>query len=389
MKNISILGSTGSIGVNALDVIKSNQSRFRVVALSACRNISLLNTQIKQFRPKVVSVVDKEHARKLEKMIDPAAGTQILFGSDGYREVAAIKEANMVISAMVGSAGLIPTMAALEAGKDIALANKETMVMAGDIIVKNAKKMGVTILPVDSEHSAIFQCLSGNRHADINRIILTASGGPFLNIAQDELANVKPEHALRHPNWQMGPKITIDSASMMNKGLEVIEAKHFFSVDIDRIEVQIHPQSIIHSMVEYVDGSVIAQLGVPDMRIPIAYALSYPERLRRTGPFLDLLKVGRFDFFCPDLKKFPSLKLAYDAGRAGGTMPAVLNAANEVAVTLFLKEAVRFTDMPKLIGEVLSCHQMKGTPDIHDILEADRWARERANKIAERMSVTS
>ncbi|MEI8172304.1 MAG: 1-deoxy-D-xylulose-5-phosphate reductoisomerase [Deltaproteobacteria bacterium] len=389
MKNISILGSTGSIGVNALDVIKSNQSRFRVVALSACRNISLLNTQIKQFRPKVVSVVDKEHARKLEKMIDPAAGTQILFGSDGYREVAAIKEANMVISAMVGSAGLIPTMEALEAGKDIALANKETMVMAGDIIVKNAKKMGVTILPVDSEHSAIFQCLSGNRHADINRIILTASGGPFLNIAQDELANVKPEHALRHPNWQMGPKITIDSASMMNKGLEVIEAKHFFSVDIDRIEVQIHPQSIIHSMVEYVDGSVIAQLGVPDMRIPIAYALSYPERLRRSGPFLDLLKVGRFDFFCPDLKKFPSLKLAYDAGRAGGTMPAVLNAANEVAVTLFLKEAVRFTDMPKLIGEVLSSHQMKGTPDIHDILEADRWARERANKIAERMSVTS
>lgn len=389
MKNISILGSTGSIGVNALDVIKSNPSRFRVVALSACRNIFLLNTQIKQFRPKVVSVVDKEHARKLEKIIDPAAGTQILFGSDGYREVAAIKEANMVISAMVGSAGLIPTMEALEAGKDIALANKETMVMAGDIIVKNAKKRGVSILPVDSEHSAIFQCLSGNRHADINRIILTASGGPFLNIAQDELANVKPEHALMHPNWKMGPKITIDSASMMNKGLEVIEAKHFFSVDIDRIEVQIHPQSIIHSMVEYVDGSVIAQLGVPDMRIPIAYALSYPERLRRSGPFLDLLKVGRFDFFCPDLKKFPSLKLAYDAGRAGGTMPAVLNAANEVAVTLFLKEAVRFTDMPKLIGEVLSCHQMKGTPDIHDILEADRWARERANKIAERMSVTS
>ena len=389
MKNISILGSTGSIGVNALDVIKSNPSRFRVVALSACRNISLLNTQIRQFRPKVVSVVDKEHARKLEKIIDPAAETQILFGPDGYREVAAIKEATMVVSAMVGSAGLIPTMEALEAGKDIALANKETMVMAGDIIVKNAKKRGVNVLPVDSEHSAIFQCLSGNRHADINRIILTASGGPFLNMAQDELANVKPEHALRHPNWQMGPKITIDSASMMNKGLEVIEAKHFFSVDIDRIEVQIHPQSIIHSMVEYIDGSVIAQLGVPDMRIPIAYALSYPERLRRSGPFLDLLKVGRFDFFCPDLKKFPSLKLAYDAGRAGGTMPAVLNAANEVAVTLFLKEAVRFTDMPKLIGEVLSCHQMKGTPDIHDILEADRWARERANKIAERMSVTS
>jgi 1-deoxy-D-xylulose-5-phosphate reductoisomerase len=389
MKHISILGSTGSIGVNALDVIKNNPSRFRVVALSACQNISLLSKQIEQFKPRVVSVINKENARELEKIIDPAAGTEILFGSDGYREVATVKEANMVISAMVGSAGLLPTMQALEAGKDIALANKETMVMAGEIVVKIARKKGVKILPVDSEHSAIFQCLEGHRHTDIHRIVLTASGGPFLNASRDELANVKPAQALKHPNWLMGPKITIDSASMMNKGLEVIEAKHFFSVDMDRINVLIHPQSIIHSMVEYIDGSVIAQLGVPDMKIPIAYALSYPERLHRSGPFLDLLKVGRFEFFSPDVDKFPNLGLAYQAGRAGGTQPAVLNAANEVAVELFLKESIRFTDIPKLIEEVLDCHQTKEAFTVHDILEADRWARERANKIAERMSVSS
>lgn len=387
MKNISILGSTGSIGVNALDVIKGNPSRFRVVALSACQNITLLSKQIEQFKPRIVSVIDREHAQELEKIVDPVEGTDILYGSEGYREVATIKEAEMVISAMVGSAGLLPTIEALEAGKDIALANKETMVMAGDIVLKKAKKKGVKILPIDSEHSAIFQCLSGHRHADMHRIILTASGGPFLNLSRDELADIKPVQALRHPNWQMGPKITIDSASMMNKGLEVIEAKWFFSVDIDCIEVLIHPQSIIHSMVEYVDGSVIAQLGVPDMRIPIAYALSYPERLHHSEPFLDLRKVGRLEFFSPDFDKYPNLRLAYEAGRAGGTMPAVLNAANEVVVQSFLKELIRFTDMPGIIEEVLSCHQRKESPTVEDILESDRWARERANIIAERIRV--
>jgi len=260
------------------------------------------------------------------------------------------------------------------------------MVMAGDIITKIAQKKGVRILPVDSEHSAIFQCLSGHRHRDIRRIILTASGGPFLNLSWDELTNVKPAQALKHPNWNMGPKVTIDSASMMNKGLEAIEAKWFFSIDIDRIEVQIHPQSIIHSMVEYIDGAVIAQLGMPDMRIPIAYALSYPERLPCSDHFLDMLKVGRLDFFSPDLEKFPNLKLAYEAGRAGGTMPSVLNAANEIAVESFLKELIRFTDMPKVIEHVLSSHQMKTAPTIEEILDADLWARRSANTIVERMN---
>jgi 1-deoxy-D-xylulose-5-phosphate reductoisomerase len=387
MKNISILGSTGSIGMNALDVIKDNPTRFRVVALSAHRNVSMLKKQIDQFRPKIVSVVDQESASELEKIVDPACGTEILFGADGYRQVASIKEADMVISSMVGSAGLLPTIEAIEAGKDIALANKEVMVMAGEIVVNKARMKGVNVLPIDSEHSAIFQCLSGHRHTDIKRIILTASGGPFVNLSREELENVKPEQALKHPNWKMGPKVTIDSASMMNKGLEIIEAKWFFLVDIDQIEVQIHPQSIIHSMVEYVDGSVIAQLGVPDMRIPIAYALSYPERISRTEPYLDLPKVRHLEFFSPDLEKFPNLGLACGAGRVGGTHPAVLNAANEVAVESFLKGSIRFTDMPKMIKEVLSSHQTRQNPTIEDILSADRWAREKANEIFERVGI--
>ena len=339
MKNISILGSTGSIGVNALDVIWNNPDRFRVVALAAYKNVSLLAEQIERFKPKVVSVIDEKHAKKLKNIIKPSRGTEILHGAGGYRDVACIREADMVVSAMVGSAGLIPTMEAIEAGKDIALANKEVMVMAGSLVVERAREKGVKILPIDSEHSAIFQCITGHSGSDIRRIILTASGGPFFHLSKEKLADVKPADALKHPSWQMGRKITVDSASMMNKGLEVIEARWFFSVDIDRIEVHIHPQSIIHSMVEYCDGSVIAQLSVPDMRIPIAYALSFPDRLARPEPFLDLLKVGVFEFFRPDMEKFPSLRLAYEAGKAGGTMPAVLNAANEVAVQAFLENS--------------------------------------------------
>ncbi len=385
MKNISILGSTGSIGMNALDVIKENPERFKVVALSAHRKVSTLKKQIDQFRPKIVSVVDQKSAHELEKIIDPSCETEILFGADGYRQVASIKEADMVVSSMVGSAGLLPTIDAIEAGKDIALANKEVMVMAGEIVVRKARMMGVNILPVDSEHSAVFQCLSGQRHDDIRRIILTASGGPFLNLSREELQNVTPEQALKHPNWKMGPKVTIDSASMMNKGLEIIEAKWFFQIDIDRIEVQIHPQSIIHSMVEYVDGSIIAQLGVPDMRMPIAYALSYPERIHRTEPCLDLPQAGRLEFFRPDPVRYPNLELAYDAARVGGTHPAVLNAANEVAVESFLKGDIRFIDMHEIIKEVISFHQTRQNPTIEDILSADRWARGKANEIAERI----
>jgi 1-deoxy-D-xylulose-5-phosphate reductoisomerase len=389
MKNISILGSTGSIGVNALDVIGNNPDRFKIVALSAGANVKLLGRQIDQFRPEVVSVIDEEHARELKKIVNASLRTDILFGPEGYREVASVKKADMVISAMVGSAGLLPTIEAIEAGKDIALANKEVMVMAGALVVEKARNKDVKILPVDSEHSAIFQCMAGHRGQDIKRIILTASGGPFLHLSKEELKEVKPVQALKHPRWQMGKKITIDSASMMNKGLEVIEARWLFSVDINNIEIHIHPQSIVHSMVEYVDGSVIAQLSLPDMRIPIAYALSFPERFPHGGHCLDLFKIGILEFFSPDVDKFPSLRLAYEAGKAGGTMPAVLNAANEVAVEAFLNETIQFPNISKVIEEVLSCHQIKEFPTLGEILEADLWARDSAKITVERMKVLS
>ncbi|MGO9136763.1 MAG: 1-deoxy-D-xylulose-5-phosphate reductoisomerase [Syntrophales bacterium] len=389
MKNISILGSTGSIGVNALDVIWNSPDRFRAVALAAHKNIGLLAEQIERFKPKIVSVIDETYAKKLKNIIKSARGTDVVHGGGGYRDVACIAEADMVVSAMVGSAGLVPTLEAIEAGKDIALANKEVMVMAGSLVVEMAREKGVKILPIDSEHSAIFQCITGHSGSEIRRIILTASGGPFLRLSKEKLADVKPADALKHPSWRMGRKITVDSASMMNKGLEVIEARWFFSVDIDRIEVHIHPQSIVHSMVEYCDGSIIAQLSVPDMRIPIAYALSFPERLARPEPFLDLLKVGVFEFFRPDMEKFPNLRLAYEAGRAGGTLPAVLNAANEVAVGAFLENSLRFTDMADVVKEVLSCHQRKESPGLGEIIEADLWARDIAKKTIERMRVLS
>lgn len=389
MKNISILGSTGSIGVNALDVIGNNPDRFNVVALSACTNIGLLAQQIEKFRPQVVSVIDEVHAQELKKIINPSIGIGILFGEDGYREVASIKDAHMVISSMVGSAGLMPTIEAIEAGKDIALANKEVMVMAGALVVDIAREKNVQILPVDSEHSAIFQCITGQRAGDIKRIILTASGGPFFHLSKEALAGVKPADALKHPCWNMGRKITIDSATMMNKGLEIIEARWLFHVDMENIEVHIHPQSVIHSMVEFVDGSIMAQLSIPDMRIPIAYALSFPERIINPGPSLDLFKVGVFEFFQPDMEKFPNLSIAIKAGKAGGTMPAVMNAANEVAVDAFLEERIRFTDISKLIEEVLSCHQAKESPTLGEIIEADRWARNYTEKSIERINVLS
>ena len=383
MKRIAILGSTGSIGVNALDIIRRNPSRFKVVALSAGRNTHLLKDQIEEFLPKIASVIDDQHAMQLSDILGRSNGTAVRFGTEGYREVAAIGEADMVISAMAGSAGLIPTLEAIAAGKDIALANKETMVMAGNLVLRMAKEKGVAILPVDSEHSAIFQCLVGHRHQDIRRIILTASGGPFLKMSQKELSHVKPAQALKHPNWEMGKKITIDSASMMNKGLEVIEAKWLFNIDYDDIHVQIHPQSIIHSMVEYIDGSVVAQLGCPDMRIPIAYALSYPERFQCPAPPLDLLKVGTLEFIKPDFDKFPNLRMAYETGRTGGTMPAVLNGANEMAVEAFLEEKIGFTDMTAVIEKTIANHQCNISPTIDDILAADLWAKKEVKRIIE------
>jgi len=387
MKNISILGSTGSIGVSTLDVIVKNPSRFRVLALSAGKNLKLLKDQIDLFKPKAVSVLDEYYADQLVDMLGDSPGTKILWGDDGYREVASFKEADMVVSAIVGAAGLLPTVEAINAGKDVALANKETMVMAGSLVVEKAKTMGVNILPVDSEHGAIFQCLQGHNREDVRKIILTASGGPFFHLSGEKLKEVTLADALKHPNWEMGQKITIDSASMMNKGLEVIEAKWFFDVDVDKVDVLIHPQSIVHSMVEYSDGSVIAQLGVPDMKAPIAYALSYPERLSDVISTLDLCEVGRLEFFPPDFDKFKNLKLAYFAIRKGGTMPAVLNAANEVAVEAFVAGTIGFMDMPDVVEETIGSHKSVEPLSISDVLEADRWGRHKAKEIVERINI--
>ncbi len=386
MKRISLLGSTGSIGCSALDVIGSYPDEFTVMALAAGRNIALLKKQIDRFRPRLAAVIDEECACELRRMLSAHAATSVHYGSEGYREAAAISGADLVVSAMVGAVGLIPTLDAIAAGKTIALANKETLVMAGSIVLEKAAERGVPIIPVDSEHSAIFQCLQGHRREDVRRIILTASGGPFLHLSPKELGAVTPEQALKHPNWKMGKKITIDSATMMNKGLEVIEAGWLFGIPVTAIDVLVHPQSIVHSLVEYRDGSVIAQLGVPDMRIPIAYALAFPKRLdRRADPPLDLLKAGVLEFLKPDRERFPCLQLAYMAAESGGTMPAVMNGANECAVEAFIDGKIGFTDIYRLIQKVIDRHRVQKEPTIDAILAADRWAREEAGQIVMEM----
>jgi 1-deoxy-D-xylulose-5-phosphate reductoisomerase len=309
---------------------------------------------------------------------------RIYYGEEGLKEIASFPS-TIVISAISGSAGLVPTLAAIEAGNDIALANKETMVMAGEIVTRRANKKGVKIIPVDSEHSAIFQCLEGSRREKLRRIILTASGGPFLNFTPNQLKRVSLDQTLHHPNWKMGKKITIDSASMMNKGLEVIEAKWLFNVDISAIDVLIHPQSIVHSMVEFIDGAYLAQMGVPDMKIPIAYALTYPERIINDLPSLNLIKTGNLEFYKPDTKKFPCLDIAYRAGISGGTAPVVLNAADEIAVSAFMDKKIRFVDLPGIIEDVLTLHRVMNNPSLDDILQADSWARRETEKIIERM----
>ncbi len=386
MKKISILGSTGSIGVSTLNVVLQNKMQFGVVALAAGRNIDLLKAQIEELHPLIAAVMDEAHAARLIKLLSPDCRTEILWGPEGYREVARIPEAEMVISAMVGAAGLVPTLEAIDAGKHIALANKETLVAAGHLVVEKARERNVWILPVDSEHSAVFQCLSGQREQDIRKIILTASGGPFRTFSRAQLEQVTPADALKHPNWEMGRKITIDSASMMNKGLEIIEAKWLFGLDIDRIDVLVHPQSVIHSMVEFIDGSIMAQLGIPDMRIPIAYALSFPSRMPNHGVSLDFLKATPLEFFQPDPDRFPCLKLATDAGRAGGTLPVVLNGANEAAVEAFLQGKIRFSQLPVVISEALSRHCWLSAPGLEEILEADRWSRREADNIIKEIS---
>ncbi len=380
MKRLSILGSTGSIGTNVLNIVAMFPQKFDVKALSAKQNISLLARQIEQFHPEVVAVFDENRAQELKGCLPPGTAVDILYGEDGYCAAAAHATADMTVTAMVGAAGLKPTLAAIEAGKTIALANKETLVMAGDFVMKAAAAKGVTILPIDSEHSAIFQCLQGQRKDDMEKILLTASGGPFLNKPAAEFKDITRDDALKHPNWQMGRKITIDSATLMNKGLEVLEARCLFGVPQQMIEVIIHPQSIIHSMVAYKDGSVIAQLGVPDMKGAIAYALSYPQRLPIQQPLPQFNASQTLSFQEPDLEKFPCLALAFQACDSGGTLPAVLNAANEVAVYGFLNQVIAFIDIVPVIRQTMEKHPVVSNPELSDILAADQWARGQAEK---------
>ncbi len=383
MKRLAILGSTGSIGVNTLDIVQRHPDRFEVVSLSGGLNIELLRDQALRFRPKLVSVLNAEVAQELQRDLT-GLKIEVVHGVEGLIRVATHPEVDQVVSAIVGAVGLIPTLSAIKSGKPIALANKEPLVMAGKLIMEEAKKNGVTILPIDSEHSAIFQSLLGHRKEDIHRLILTASGGPFLNLPISKLHEVTVKDALHHPHWEMGKKITIDSASLMNKGLEVIEAHWLFDIPVEKISVQIHPQSVIHSMVEYTDGSIICQLAIADMRIPIAYALSFPSRMELPLPFLDLPRVGPLTFSHPDPEKFPCLQLAYQSIEIGETMPTILNAANEVAVHSFLDGMIRFTDIPSVIRRVMEEHQVKPIQTIEDILKADQWAREKAKSLIER-----
>ncbi|MBI4383845.1 MAG: 1-deoxy-D-xylulose-5-phosphate reductoisomerase [Nitrospinae bacterium] len=378
MKNISILGSTGSIGINTLDVIERNPERFTVWGLAAGSNVELFAAQIKKFKPKVASLYDASKLGLLKKMT-AGEDVEILSGEAGSARVAAAPETHTVVSSMVGSAGLVPTLAALKAGKDLALANKEALVVAGELVLKEAEGKA-RIIPIDSEHSAIFQALNGEKRDRVKRIILTGSGGPFRRHTREQMENVSVEDALNHPNWKMGNKITIDSATMMNKGLEYIEAKWLFGRET-RVEIVVHAQSVIHSMIEFVDTSVIAQLGIPDMRIPIAYALSYPDRLRTDLPSLDLSAVATLTFEPPDFEKFPCLQLAHDAMDIGQTMPAVLNAANEIAVQAFLDRQIPFKDMSEIIRAAMNNHDPAPVRELDDVLSADRWAREEARKL--------
>ncbi len=381
MKRLAVLGSTGSIGRNVLDVVRQFPEKFQIVGLAAGRNLRLLVEQIRYFRPTVVSVQDGDLAGELAQMLSSANHVRIVTGIEGAKEVAAATQADLVVSAMVGAVGLEPTLTAIRQGIAVALANKETLVTAGALVMEAARHHRVPIIPIDSEHSAIFQAIQGNQTKDIRRLWLTASGGPFLRKTRQELASVTAAQALKHPNWSMGSKITIDSATLMNKGLEVIEASVLFQLPPQRIEVHVHPQSIIHSLVEYIDGSVIAQLGIPDMRVPISYALAYPERLPLNLPPLDLFQVGQLNFEPPDLERFPCLRLAYEALEAGGDMPAVLNAANEVAVAAFLQGAISFPDIARTISQVMAAHAVQPLASLEQVLAADRWARQAASTI--------
>ena len=383
-KKISILGATGSIGLSTLNIVEQFPERFEVVGLAVQRNIKRLEEQIRRFHPKIVSVADESACRQLRARCSDL-DLEILSGEAGAVRVATHPDVEQVVSSIVGCAGLVPTYEAIFAGKQIALANKETLVVAGELIMAEVEKRSIALLPVDSEHNAIFQSLQGHRRNELHKILLTCSGGPFRKHSMEELAKVTRLDALKHPNWAMGQKITIDSATLMNKGLEVLEAHWLFGVNFSDIQVVVHPQSVIHSMVEYIDGSIIAELAVPDMRIPIAYALAYPERLDLDVERLDAPKIGTFNFEEPDCERFPCLRYAYDAGRIGGTMPAVLNAANEIVVEAFLQDRIDFLDIPRIIHTVMEGHTVQKLGSIEVAIEADRCGREQAlNEISKK-----
>ena len=375
MKQIAILGSTGSIGTQTLEVVRENGD-IQVLAMAAGNNIALLEQQIREFHPKLVAVWSEEKAKELRDRIKDTK-TEVMCGMDGLIAVSVYKDVEILVTAIVGMIGIRPTIEAIKVGKHIALANKETLVTAGHIIMPLAKEYGVSILPVDSEHSAIFQSLQGNERKSIHKILLTASGGPFRGKKEEDLLNIKVEDALKHPNWTMGQKITIDSSTMINKGLEVIEAKWLFDVDVDQVQVVVQPQSIIHSMVEYVDGAIMAELGTPDMKLPIQYALYYPERRYLPGDRLDFWSLGKINFEKPDMKTFYGLELAYEAGRKGGSLPTVFNAANELAVSKFLNREIRYLEIMEIVEDCMRAHRNIEHPTLQQILDTEKATYER------------
>lgn len=379
MKNIALIGSTGSIGKNALEIIRYRPDRFRVEALAVRTSAELLLEQAKEFRPRLVCVFDPAHARPIESELRRLK-IKLVTGEEGLIEASTLPGVHQVLFALVGASGLPPIFRAVQAGKNVAVANKEPLVMAGRLLMREAAKKGVEFLPIDSEHSGLWQCLGGKETRSVKKLILTSSGGPFRD-RKGPLSNVTVQEALRHPKWRMGPKITIDSSTLMNKGLEVIEAANLFSLPVEQVEVLIHPEAIVHALVEFVDGSHLAQLAVTDMRIPIQYALTYPERLNHFSPSLDLARIGRLHFKKPDLRRFPCLELGYEAGRTGGTLPAVLNGADEIAVAAFLEKKISFLGIPRILERVMSRHRVTKDPSLADILAADRWSREEAAKL--------
>jgi len=381
LKKLVILGSTGSIGRQALQVVDEHPDRFEIAALAAGTNMELFARQIIKYNPKYVSVGSPESVNEL-KSLSHTTSLEILVGTEGLVNLARLNGIDIILIAVTGVHGLFPTLAALENKTTVALANKETLVAGGYLVMSKAKETQTRIIPVDSEHAAIFQCLEQENHAQTDKLILTASGGPFINYSREELEKVTPEKALQHPKWQMGRKITVDSAGLINKGLEVIEAHWLFDVDYDNIEVVIHPQSIIHSMVQYTDGSVLAQMGMPDMRVPIQYALTYPGRIRNSFPKLDFTTINSLTFQKPDYNRFPGLSLAYEAGKTGGTMTTVYNAANEIAVDAFLNERISFMQIPSIIEQIMNKHELTKLSAIEEILQADEWARSMARKLS-------